>query len=55
VAAVIGVLCALATAAGLLADSGSLILSGAALTAAAAWVFHHARRSRRRLGRPSSG
>jgi uncharacterized membrane protein YfcA len=55
VAAVIGVLCALATVAGLLADSGSLILSGAALTAAAAGVFQHARRSRRRLGRPSSG
>jgi hypothetical protein len=55
VAAVVGVLCALAAIAGLLADSGSLILSGVALTAAAAWVFHRAQRSRRRPGRPSPG
>ena len=55
VAAAVGILCALSTVAGLLADSGALILSSAALTAAAAWVFHRARRSGRRPGRPPSG
>jgi ferric-dicitrate binding protein FerR (iron transport regulator) len=46
-AALIGVLCALATVAGLLAGSGSLILSGTMLTLAAAWVFHRNRPTRR--------
>jgi len=44
-AALIGILCALATAAGLLAESGSLILSGAALTIAAVWVWRRNRPS----------
>jgi hypothetical protein len=46
-AAIIGILCALATVAGLLAHSGSLILSGAALTLAAVWVFRRDRPTRR--------
>jgi Protein of unknown function (DUF3040) len=46
-AAVICVLCALATVAGLLADSGALTLSSGALTLAAAWDFRRARRARR--------
>jgi hypothetical protein len=47
-AAVIGTLCALAALLGLLTSSGTLFLSSAALTLAAAWVFHRARRRRRR-------
>jgi Flp pilus assembly protein TadB len=42
-AAVVGVLCALATVAGLLAASGTLVLSGAMLTLAAVWVFRRHR------------
>jgi hypothetical protein len=47
-AAVIGTLCALAAFVGMLTSSGTLFLSSAALTVAAAWVFRRARRTPRR-------
>ena len=45
-AAVVGVLCALAMAVGMLSGSGTLTLSSAVLTGAAWWIFHRARRFR---------
>jgi hypothetical protein len=45
-AAVVGVLCALAMAVGMLSGSGTLTLSSAVLTGAAWWIFYHARRFR---------
>jgi hypothetical protein len=45
-ALVVGVLCALATLAGMVAQSGTLTLSGAGLTIAAAWLLRRARRNR---------
>ena len=45
-AAVVGVLCALAMAVGMLSGSGTLTLSSAVLTGAAWWIFYRARRFR---------
>ena len=47
-AAVIGTLCGIAAGLGLWTDSGTLFLSSAALTVAAAWVYCRTRRSHRR-------
>jgi hypothetical protein len=47
-AAIIGILCGLATFVGMLSNSGSLTASSAALAAAAWWAFHRAGRARRR-------
>ena len=44
VAAVVGTLFALTAAAGLLADSVLLVVSGASITVAAGWVFRRNRR-----------
>jgi hypothetical protein len=46
-ATVIAVLCALATIAGVLAESAALVVSGAALTAAAIWFVYRGWRSHR--------
>jgi len=48
-AAVIGTLCGLAACLGLWTDSGTLCLSSAALTVAAAWVYRRTRRRHRRM------
>jgi DUF3040 family protein len=47
-AAVTGILCTLAACLGMLANSGTLFLSSAALTVAAAWAYRRARRRHRR-------
>jgi hypothetical protein len=46
-AALVAILCALATIVGILSNAGSLALSSAVLTVAAVWVFHRARPARR--------
>ena len=48
-AAVIGTLCGLAACLGALTNSGTLFLSSAALTVAAAWVYRRTRRRHRRM------
>ena len=48
-AAVIGTLYGLAAGLGLWTDSGTLFLSSAALTVAAAWVYRRTRRRHRRM------
>jgi Protein of unknown function (DUF3040) len=47
VAAIIGILCALAMMVGMLSGSGALTLSSAVLTVAAWWTFHRAGHIRR--------
>jgi hypothetical protein len=48
-AAVIGTLCGLAACLGALTNSGTLFLSSAALTVAAAYVYRRTRRRHRRM------
>jgi hypothetical protein len=48
-AAVVGTLCGLAACLGMLSGSGTLFLSSAALTVAAAWVYRRTRRRHRRM------